>query len=718
MSWFKRNPTRVVLGQDAEKVLDGVNMLRRGQAPRRSAQQILRNYGELAWLLPVQNKIAATCAAVPWRVYVMRNKATKKAVRNIQAQTAGKAARRKIMKAAAGRGELEEVTDHPLIEFLARGSGRLGLTGRQSFFVTFQQEGMTGESLWYWTPNKLGVPYNYFVIPPTWVKEIASPSRPFFKLEYQQFREDVPAERVIWFRTPDAFDPYGRGLGLCNGLGDDLESDELAAVMTRTEFYNRGRPDVIITGTGIDKTQTERMERKWHEKVGGLLKRFRPVFLTGDIKVHTLDQKYSPDALVTLRKFYRDMVIQTHGLPPEVMGIIENSNRATIDGADLQMAKNVVTPRLDAMRDVLQNNLVPLFDERLILDYDDPVDANDEHNLNVVKAAPFAFDVDEIRALADHAPDPVNGSKRVVSFNQRFVDRLDEELEVEQPAGNSGRNSTNNDDARDDDEKAMIRRRRRAGRVKADLTVSDVEAILGVALADDIAAELMPVINDVVQDFGERLIATIPDLDIEFQMADPKVVNFLRETSSTRITAINETTRDGIRAVLTAGEEAGYSTDKLADEIADLFEDARGHRAFRIARTETNRAGNFGLARGMAQAGVERKQWLTTRDGRERDTHAGLDRQLVGVDADFRSGSGATAQHPGGFNVAAEDINCRCTILAVIGDRTFELSEAESVARWKDFERSILPNEDKMRVAVRRAFNKQERAVLARLRAL
>lgn len=58
------------------------------------------------------------------------------------------------------------------------------------------------------------------------------------------------------------------------------------------------------------------------------------------------------------------------------------------------------------------------------------------------------------------------------------------------------------------------------------------------------------------------------------------------------------------------------------------------------------------------------KQWDSTLDKKTRPTHIELDGQLREIDQPFKIPStGATAQYPGAFGIAKEDINCRCVSL-------------------------------------------------------
>ncbi|HEY7680404.1 MAG TPA: hypothetical protein VIC04_07770, partial [Terriglobia bacterium] len=107
----------------------------------------------------------------------------------------------------------------------------------------------------------------------------------------------------------------------------------------------------------------------------------------------------------------RDTVMQVEGLPPELQGVIENSNRATIDSADYLFARWTLVPRLEFLRATIQERLVPDYDERLILDYESPVAEDKEFHLKVAQAAPWSTMIDEWRAMRGEEPMPNDQGK-------------------------------------------------------------------------------------------------------------------------------------------------------------------------------------------------------------------------------------------------------------------------------------------------------------------
>lgn len=89
-------------------------------------------------------------------------------------------------------------------------------------------------------------------------------------------------------------------------------------------------------------------------------------------------------------------------------------------------------------------------------------------------------------------------------------------------------------------------------------------------------------------------------------------------------------------------------------------------KAYTIARTEGHRIMNEATCDAQKKAKEKGadvvKQWDSTLDKRTRPSHRILDGQIREIDEPFEI-NGRTAMHPGGFGIAAEDINCRCAIL-------------------------------------------------------
>lgn len=153
-------------------------------------------------------------------------------------------------------------------------------------------------------------------------------------------------------------------------------------------------------------------------------------------------------------------------------------------------------------------------------------------------------------------------------------------------------------------------------------------------------------------------------------------------------TSVNDTTRNDIHRIISDGLESGISNDRIADSIEQLFnqyiaggvdpetfaflEDRMpAHRRELIARTETHGAMSAGNHELFVSAGIQKKEWLATGDGRTRDTHmTAWNRYSEGgrpgpiLMAQSFSVGGSRMQHPGDKSAPIKEwANCRCVEL-------------------------------------------------------
>ncbi len=260
-----------------------------------------------------------------------------------------------------------------------------------------------------------------------------------------------------------------------------------------------------------------------------------------------------------------------------------------------------------------------------------------------------------------------------------------------------------------------------------ELDDADLDAIVDAVDPDILVRTTAPVIRELIRQFGEAAAVEV-GTGISFDLSDPKVTDFIDEFGADRITGIiNETTRNQIRSAISDVWDEGGTQADMVEAIQGVFSEASDARARNIAATETNRAANFATQQGIGQAGAEGKEWLSTRDGKVRNTqeasHVALDGQKVAIDEDFTDPvSGATGPYPGSFASAAETCGCRCGIVPVItmSDNDDEEAgydtEEMRAKKWqmqdrmkRGFERAMLPR-------LKSAFSKQQQLVIQEAR--
>lgn len=400
---FSENSMRAAYG-----LLSGIMPGGMGQPPVRGTADYLRAYSQMPWLRAVTSRVATATASAEWQLFVVKGKKDAKARGGPlvkQLQRADRKSRIRMFKQLAEAEELQQVTEHQMLDVLRDANEfQTGFSARK---VTQLHLDLVGDAFWLKERDALGVVVAVWPIPPSWIIATPTPAYRYFRVSFRGWRGPIPDTEFVWFSDVDPLNPYGRGSGAAMALGDELDTDEYAARHSRAFFYNSARPDLIISPkgpVGLRDENVRRLEEDWLSKTQGFFRSFKPYFLSREVEVKELDQNFRAMQFTQLREFERDVIMQHYGIPPEILGVLTSSNRATIESADYFMSRYVVDPRLEFQRTVLQERFAPEYDERLIVEYVSTIQEDKEYRLEVAKAAPFALTVNEWRKMTGHGP--------------------------------------------------------------------------------------------------------------------------------------------------------------------------------------------------------------------------------------------------------------------------------------------------------------------------
>ena len=194
---------------------------------------------------------------------------------------------------------------------------------------------------------------------------------------------------------------------------------------------------------------------------------------------------------------------------------------------------------------------------------------------------------------------------------------------------------------------------------------TDVKAILDALPKGNEAEFVKQLAPQMSKLTAKQALAALAQVDqsgvgVAVDMADQDAVDWAYQRAAVLVTHVNQTTREGIKDLVTLAEHDGWSNQELAKRLDDFggFGEAR---SILIARTETQFASNAGALVGYRASGVvEQKEWLVAQD-EVCDECEEMDGQVVGLDDVFECPStgdmtDAPPLHP----------NCRCTVLPVL----------------------------------------------------
>lgn len=100
------------------------------------------------------------------------------------------------------------------------------------------------------------------------------------------------------------------------------------------------------------------------------------------------------------------------------------------------------------------------------------------------------------------------------------------------------------------------------------------------------------------------------------------------------------------------------------ERVEDYFANGgTGADIARIADTEMHRIANTAALDTAKRAGATRKTWATMLDDKVRETHDYLEGMTVDIDDEFYTYDGDHASAPGLFELAENNVNCRCELI-------------------------------------------------------
>lgn len=285
-------------------------------------------------------------------------------------------------------------TANPLSDWMACpwvGKAYGGGTWYSMLYLTAGWLASVGEAFWVISKRDAqGNPVDVIPVPPCWVLSTPPETRKaFFTIcapdNIEQAACYVPASEVIWFRKPSFSGRY-RGRGKAQCLSDEVTQEELASKFQTYFFRNNARPDMVIFVDGIEDqpNMINLLRKQWDEIHAGVINSHRPAFIPASGRVEQMAVSLKDMGLIEIRNFHRDQVWQAFQIPPEVMGAVENSNRATIDAAMHIYQVNVLKPECEFIFQELKRWFVPQFrvPKNFVLVYDDPVQESNEFKLN------------------------------------------------------------------------------------------------------------------------------------------------------------------------------------------------------------------------------------------------------------------------------------------------------------------------------------------------
>lgn len=296
----------------------------------------LNSMGAVSTLFAIVNRTAKAEAGVEWGLY---------------------------RKAKSGKKEDRvQVTAHAALDLWNRPNPFF----TQSVFVEAgaQHKQLTGETWWVIARDeRVNLPLEMWVVRPDRIRPVPDPEK--FLVGYMYSGPDgqevaLRKEDVIFTRTPHPTDPY-RGIGPVQALLTDLDAVQYSAEWNRNFFLNSAEPGGIIeVPNELSDPEFDQLRDRWNEQHKGIANAHRVAILEHGKWV---DRKFTQRDMqfAELRNLSRDVIREAFGFPKPMTGAVDDVNRANGDAGERMFARWLCVPDLEAIRDALNYQLLPLY---------------------------------------------------------------------------------------------------------------------------------------------------------------------------------------------------------------------------------------------------------------------------------------------------------------------------------------------------------------------
>lgn len=281
--------------------------------------------------------------------------------------------------AKSGRDEDRvEVTSHAALDLWQQPNSFM--TGPMWREATQQHEELTGEQWWVISRDeRSSIPLELWFARPDRMTPI--PDRDKFLSGYvysSPTGEQVPLgiNDVIMLRRPNPLDPY-RGWGPVQTLLADLDSSRASAEWNANFFRNSAQPGGIVQADQrLSDDEFNEFRDRWNEQHRGVSNAHRIAVLENGLK--WVDRSYSMADMqfAELRNVSREIIREAFGFPKPMLGTVDDANRANMEAANDMLARWLIRPRLERIRQALNTRLLPMYGrlgEGLEFDFEDPV---------------------------------------------------------------------------------------------------------------------------------------------------------------------------------------------------------------------------------------------------------------------------------------------------------------------------------------------------------
>lgn len=573
------------------------------------------------------------------------------------------------LKLVDRNGEIIDV--NPITEVLDRVNP--SMTRKELLKATQSFLDLNGNAFWFLARDNDGEGEikEIYILRPDRVKIVADTVNPLVIAGYvfmQDGGRKVPlkAKEVLHFKN---FNPTGNhpmphlGMGIVQASQWAIATDNEIRKWNLKFFQNNAQPDGILEVSGdgaMGQDEYQRLRAEWDTEHKGVQNSHKTAILSGGITWKETTRSQSAMQFADQKILNRDEILAIFQVPKTILGMTESINRATADASIYVFNLFVVKEQMQNIVDTLNEFLIPEFEQAKDYYFTFTSPAK-EDRLEVLAEYTQGLDKwltrNEIRAREGLAP-TTDGNTIMGTFNQVPIDTLPKEKPKKSNAKPVAKMSAVEKAVEDFIGKLPVSKaiKHVEGLTKENYVqvwkagLSKDEAVLKKKLNAyfekqekevqknlrneykglDVKEYKLKGVNDVVFDMDDAIStginiitpyladhlkrageqATLLAGSEGFENDQPAVKNWIKARAGLFAKTINETTATRVVEVVKQGLEDEDDLDTISENIANVYEIAKGSRTDMIARTEASASANEGAKIAFNDSGVKSWEWV------------------------------------------------------------------------------------------------------------
>lgn len=590
-------------------------------------------------------------------------------------------------------GDTEEVFQHPILDLFYNPNEIQ--TQKEFMEVSFAHYLLSGDVFWYIDRKDNSM----VTLRPDKVEILLSADKKrVVAYEYRNTEVTKFApEDIVHIKNPDPTDLL-RGVGAIRPASVRIVTEREAGNYQANFFKNQGRPDVaVFVDRPVSNDEGNEARARW-KSIFGRGNGGQAGFFGSDIK-DIKDLNVTPKEMdfIKSQNFLRDDILASLGVP-KAMVTSDDVNMANAKESYRMFLQEAVIPVLDAFVDVINNRLIPKFDENVFFRFDDPTPSDrdmllKEHQAGVGKwitqnearietGRPAMEGFDELGSVSftNNYQQLQEEAKHVIRRRPLLAKRLKaEELTAQALLATSTEPkremnsvfptaSSKNAYAKAFNDRVD----RKAETIKEAIDRYHAEQLKRVLATDlqpvgfmdrneekSLAKDFFnPIMAKLYNDGGQQALDALFKKGLDTFFSDEVLLMAIASRVEFFTDSIVETSFSIIKDKIVSGLSAGDGVEKIGRDIRSYYDDMSVSRARTIAQTETNftlsKATNDAYSQSSVVTG---KEWLTVGDLNVRPEHVANDGVKIAKGGTFPNGE----SHPG-----QSSINCRCVLLPLV----------------------------------------------------